>query len=169
MTATGTFRTLFTDSWRNNESNVYSRKYVQYMFKLFCPVQTDLTELNKINNSRLTWMKITKDIYPQIIFLRYLQFSFIHQTNLWAQQHHYKAQSSSDERQTNGVVTPWCNASHCGSHRVRVELDWRWVFAAADAAVSFHLAAENLPPAVELGVGPVALGLCGGGQPHSAC
>lgn len=50
-------------------------------------------------------MKITKDIYPQIIFLRYLQFSFINQTNLWAQQRHYKAQSSSDERQTKAV---WC-------------------------------------------------------------
>lgn len=46
------------------------------------------------------------------------------------------------------------------THRVGVELDGRRVFAAADAAVSLHLAAEQLPPPVELRVGPVALGLC---------
>lgn len=46
------------------------------------------------------------------------------------------------------------------SYRVRVELDGRRVFAAADAAVSFHFAAEELPPPVQLGVCPVALCLC---------
>lgn len=46
------------------------------------------------------------------------------------------------------------------SYGVGVELDGRRVFAAADAAVSFDFAAEDLPPPVELGVGPVALCLC---------
>lgn len=46
------------------------------------------------------------------------------------------------------------------SYGVGVELDGSRVFAAADAAVSFHFAAEDLPPPVQLGVGPVALCLC---------
>lgn len=50
--------------------------------------------------------------------------------------------------------------SCCVTYRIRVELDGRRVFAAADAAVSFHFAAEDLPPPVQLGVGPVALRLC---------
>lgn len=52
-------------------------------------------------------------------------------------------------------------ASCCVSYRVRVELDGRRVFAAADAAVPFHFAAEELPPLVELSGCPVALCLCG--------
>ena len=51
--------------------------------------------------------------------------------------------------------------SCCVSYWVGVELDGGRVLAAADAAVSFHLAAEELPPPVELGVCPVALCLCG--------
>lgn len=49
---------------------------------------------------------------------------------------------------------------HLVSYRVRIELDGCWVFAAADAAVSFYFAAEELPPPVQLGVCPVALCLC---------
>lgn len=56
-------------------------------------------------------------------------------------------------------IEEWSEAT-CVSYSVWVELDGRWVFAAADAAVSFHFAAEELPPPVQLRVCPVALGLC---------
>lgn len=54
----------------------------------------------------------------------------------------------------------------CVSYGVGVELDGCRVLAAADAAVSFHFAAEEFPPPVELRVGPVALCLCRGGDDH---
>lgn len=46
------------------------------------------------------------------------------------------------------------------SYRVRIKLYGCRIFAAADAAVSFHLAAEEFPPPVQLRVCPVALCLC---------
>lgn len=59
---------------------------------------------------------------------------------------------------TPGPAQPSLLEPSC-THRVRVELDGCGVLAAADAAVSFHFAAEPLAPPVQLRVGPVALSI----------
>jgi len=45
------------------------------------------------------------------------------------------------------------------THRIRVELNGRGVFAAADTAITFHFAAESSPAAVQLCIRPMTLSI----------